>query len=116
VGIVQPAVANVYANGFVLALKPGEAVIRGSGANVARVHVVSGDEDHYSALKNPAVQANREFVAAVGRKCVGSELNGKVLGEERPNRVTNPKPLVADRPLEWEIQGRLARRRWHRAR
>jgi hypothetical protein len=100
-----PAVAAVYANGFVIALKPGQAVIRAAaGADVARVRVVTGDETMQSLAKIQQFKDNREFVAADGRKCVGSELNGKVAGEKRPNRVTNPKPLIADRPLDWEIK------------
>jgi hypothetical protein len=100
-----PATAAVYANGFVVALKPGQAVIRaGAGADVARVRVVNGDETIIPLSKIQQFKDNREFVAANGRKCVGSELNGKVLGEKRPNRVTNPKPLLAERPLEWEIK------------
>ena len=101
----MPAVAAVYANGFVVALKPGQAVIRGGpGADVARVHVISGDETLVPLAKIQQFKDNREFVAADGRKCIGSELNGKVAGEKRPNRVTNPKPLIAERPLEWEIK------------
>ena len=100
----MPAVAAVYANGFVIALRPGQAVICGSGADVARVRVVNGDETLIPLSKIQQFKDNREFVAADGRKCVGSELNGKVAGEKRPNRVTNPKPLIADRPLDWEIK------------
>src|SRR4051812_1485140 len=45
-----------------------------------------------------------------GRKCVGSELNGQRNDDpdERRftsgNRVINPHPLRADRPLEWELR------------
>ena len=100
-----PAIATVYANGFVVALKPGQAVIRaGAGVDVVRVRVVTADEAMIPLAKIQQFKDNREFVAADGRKCVGSELNGKVAGEKRPNRVTNPKPLIADRPLEWEIK------------
>src|SRR5436189_2765121 len=52
---------------------------------------------------------NRLFVVN-GRKCVGSELNGQRNDDpdERRftsgNRVINPHPLKADRPLEWELK------------
>ena len=100
----MPAVATVYANGFVVGLKPGQAVIRGSGADVARVNVMGGNDALVPLAKIQQFKDNREFVAADGRKCVGSELNGKVAGEKRANRVTNPKPPIRDRPLEWEIK------------
>jgi hypothetical protein len=97
----EPSVAVVYSNGFVVALKPGPATIR-LGNDVCRVRVISGDEKIVPLSSIQQFKENREFVAN-GRKCVGSELNGKVLGEKRPNRVTNPKPIVADAPLEWEV-------------
>jgi hypothetical protein len=49
-----------------------------------------------------------------GRKCVGSELNGQRNDDpdERRftsgNRVINPHPLRADRPLEWELRDATA--------
>jgi hypothetical protein len=52
---------------------------------------------------------NRSF-RIDGRRCFGSELNGqRAVGDaERQytdsNRVINPTPLVADRPLEWEVE------------
>src|SRR5437762_9655547 len=52
---------------------------------------------------------NRVFVVN-GRKCVGSELNGQRNDDpdERHftsgNRVINPHPIRADRPLEWELK------------
>ena len=97
----DPAVAAVYSNGFVVALKPGPAAI-GNGKDVCRVRVIADDESIRPLSSIQQFKDNREIVVK-GRKCVGSELNGKVLGEERDNRVKNPKPLVADAPLEWEV-------------
>ena len=100
----DPAVAAVYKNGFVVALKPGQATVRaGAGGNdVCRVHVITGDEKIVPLSSIQQFKDNREFVTN-GRKCVGSELNGKVLGEKRENRVKNPRPIIADEPLEWEV-------------
>src|SRR5687768_7361548 len=97
----DPSVANVYKNGFVVALKPGQATVR-LGNDVCRVRVITGDEKIVPLSSIQQFKDNREFVVN-GRKCVGSELNGKVLGEKRDNRVRNPKPLVADAPLDWEV-------------
>ncbi|MEA2736378.1 MAG: hypothetical protein QOE14_2829, partial [Humisphaera sp.] len=97
----EPAVAIVYPNGFVIALKPGQAAIR-AGADVCRVRVVADDETIVPLSAIQQFKDNREFTVK-GRKSVGCELNGKVLGEKRPNRVENPKPLKAESPLEWEI-------------
>jgi hypothetical protein len=47
------------------------------------VHVTSDDESIKPLSSIQQFKDNREFVAADGRKCVGSELNGKVLGEKR---------------------------------
>src|SRR5687767_14525289 len=85
---IDPAVAVVYRNGFVVALKPGQAVVRagaGAGGDVCRVRVITGDEAVVPLSKIQQFKDNREFVVN-GRKCVGSELNGKVLGEKRDNR------------------------------
>jgi hypothetical protein len=53
-------------------------------------------------------QDNRAFTSADGRQCVGSELNGRLAGNEQHpridrNRVINPRPLAPDMPLLWEV-------------
>ena len=104
----DPFVAAVYSNGFVVALKPGEASIRagggggGNGNDACRVRVLNPDEAVIPLAAIKQYKDNREFNAS-GRKCIGSELNGKVLGEKRGNRVKSPKPLINDEPLEWEV-------------
>lgn len=104
-----PEVAQVYQNGFVVGLRPGQARILGNGSVASVVSVSSSRE----SLVNPATLKqfpdNRPFTVA-GRKCYGSELNGQraVDPAERgfihDNRVINPAPLRADKPLDWELQ------------
>lgn len=52
---------------------------------------------------------NRAFMVG-NRKCYGSELNGERAADPdekrftRSNRIINPTPLRADKPLDWELQ------------
>jgi hypothetical protein len=98
----DPAVATVYSNGIVVALKPGTASIK-IGNDVCRVQVTNEDTRIRPLSSIQQFKDNREFVAADGRKCVGSGLNGKVLGEKRANRVKDPTPAIKDEPIEWEV-------------
>src|SRR5829696_6281785 len=66
----DPAVAAVYANGFVVALKPGQAAVK-LGDDVCRVRVTTEDDRVRPLSSIQQFKDNREFVAN-GRKCVGS--------------------------------------------
>lgn len=109
-----PQIAQVFQNGFVVGLKPGQARVqaREAGANKAAECLITV-EDGRQPLLNPATLKqypdNREFMIG-SRKCYGSELNGQraTSPEEKrftsANRVINPKPLRGDKPLDWELQ------------
>jgi hypothetical protein len=106
-----PEVAEIFQNGFVVGLKPGQARImaHAQGGDVAYTVTV---ESPSQALVDPATLTqfpdSRGFTAH-GRKCFGSELNGQraIEADERKftrsNRVINPKPLRPDKPLDWEL-------------
>jgi hypothetical protein len=108
----DPKIAVVYANGYVIALVPGNTTItaspEGGQAAICNVRVTSNDDD----LIDPATlkQYPDDRVFMVGeRKCVGTVLNGHMVGNEQNprvdrNRVLNPKPLDKEHPLEWELE------------
>jgi hypothetical protein len=110
-----PKVAEVFQNGFVIGLAPGEAHIKvtGSELNDTAECVVTVKPAPAPVLVNPETLQQypdgRKF-ALNGRKCFGTELNGQrafTPAERRlirSNRVINPKPLREDKPLEWEVQ------------
>jgi hypothetical protein len=108
-----PQIAQVFQNGFVVGLRPGQATVtREAGANKAAECLVTVQAVH-PPLVNPAdlkqYPDNREFMLG-NRKCYGSELNGQRAADPdekrftRANRVINPTPLRADKPLDWELQ------------
>jgi hypothetical protein len=109
-----PQIAQVFQNGFVVGLKPGQARVQAqeAGANQAADCLVTV-EDARQSLVDPATLKqypdNREFTVG-SRKCYGSELNGQRASDPderrftRANRVINPKPPRADKPLDWELQ------------
>jgi len=109
-----PQIAQVFQNGFVVGLKPGQAQVRArkAGTDEAAECLVTV-EDARQSLVDPATLKqypdNRKFMVS-GRKCYGSELNGQRAfdpDEKRfthDNRVINPKPLRADKTLDWELQ------------
>jgi hypothetical protein len=109
-----PQIVQVFQNGFVVGLTPGEARVRlrEAGTNEAAVCVVTVKAAH-ALVVDPATLKqypdSREFTVG-NRKCYGSELNGQraaSLEEKRftrANRVINPKPLRSDKPLDWEVQ------------
>ena len=103
----DPKVAAVYANGFIVALKPGQAIVRAGTDVICRVKVIDGQERMVNPATLEQYPDNRKFKVG-DRKCVGTVLNGHMVGnEQKPivdrNRVLNPKPLRDDRPLEWEL-------------
>jgi hypothetical protein len=107
-----PDVAEVFSNGWVAGLKPGRArVTARSGAESAEcvVTVKAATIELVAPESLRQFPDNREFRVG-NRKCFGSELNGEraVSAEEkrftRSNRVINPQPLRAEKPLEWELR------------
>jgi hypothetical protein len=100
-------VAAVYSNGFVIGLTPGATVVRlmtpgTRPAAVYRVEVVAGTDAASTLSSIQEFEDDREFVVK-GRRCVGSELNGRMRGAKHENRVPNPNPIASDAPLEWEV-------------
>jgi len=107
-------VAQVYQNGYVVALHPGKAMIKalaetGGAEAMCVVTVIEPDEPLVDPATLQQYDDNRVFHVN-GGKCVGSELNGqRAVGEEerrntKSNRVINPDPLTPDAPLEWEVE------------
>jgi Bacterial Ig-like domain (group 2) len=108
-----PQIAQVFRNGFVVGLRPGKTQVRAleTASNKSSVCVVTV-EPAIQRLVDPATLKqfpdDREFMIN-GRKCYGSELNGQRASDPderrftRANRVINPKPLRADKPLDWEL-------------
>ncbi len=109
-----PQVAEVFQNGFVVGLTPGQSRVtaRNSATGEMAECAVTVKSARQSII-NPATLKqfpdSRPFVVD-GRKCYGSELNGQRASdpdEQRfthANRVINPKPLRPDKNLEWELQ------------
>jgi hypothetical protein len=109
----DPKIVEVFQNGFVVGLRPGLARVQmhsGADGDAECVVTVKGVRDSIidpTTLKQ--YPDSREFTMG-GRKCYGSELNGQRASspEEksftRSNRIINPKPLRADKPLDWELQ------------
>jgi hypothetical protein len=105
------SVAEVYQNGFVIGVKPGEATVHAPDetAFTVTVKVVEQPLINPSTLKQ---YNNVRRFEVNGRKCYGSELNGQRASdpEERQfvssNRVINPRPLASgkEEQLEWEVQ------------
>ncbi len=109
-----PQIAQVFQNGFVVGLSPGEARVRvlESGTGEAAECVITVKAEHMLVVDPATLKQypnSREFMAG-NRKCYGSELNGQRASnpEEkrftRANRVINPKLLRGDKPLDWELQ------------
>jgi len=111
----DPRVVEVFQNGYVAGLKAGQAQIiaRGPDGKVLDKGAVEARDpsrnpvDASTLLQYPD---NRRFVSSEGRVCFGSQLNGQraVSKEEkrftRSNRVINPTPLRAEKPLYWEVK------------
>ena len=108
-----PQIAQVFQNGFVVGLTPGQARARArkAGSNEAVECLVT-----VKAAQQPLVDpstlkqyADNHAFTIGGRKCYGSELNGQRASDPderrftRSNRVINPKPLSAAKPLDWEL-------------
>src|SRR4051794_373323 len=101
----DPAIAAVYRNGYVVALRPGSAKISvaaaASSAEAPQQCAVTVTEPR-APLVNPATLKqypdSRRFEVD-GRKCYGSELNGQRADDPdehrnlESNRVINPQPL-----------------------
>jgi hypothetical protein len=95
----DPAVATVYANGFVVGLKEGRTIV---SPGDWQVRVIPPPKEAGNATSLKQFPDDRQFLVD-GRKCFGSELNGKMTGEKLDNRVENPKPLNPKKPQEWEL-------------
>lgn len=109
----DPTIAAVYGNGFVVGLREGSVTVRVSVDNASPASCTMEVVEDQPVVADPAglkqFDDNRTF-RIDGRRCFGSELNGqRAVGDaERQytdsNRVINPEPLVANRPLEWEVE------------
>jgi hypothetical protein len=109
-----PQIAQVFQNGFVVGLKPGQARVQAQAAGLSEAaDCLVTIEGVQQSLVDPATLKqypdNRAFMVG-NRKCFGSELNGQRDFDPdekrfaRDNRVINPKPLRNDKPLYWEVQ------------
>jgi hypothetical protein len=108
----NPAVAEVFSNGFVIALRKGQANITVQRSGERPVECAVSVHHEQPAMLDPQkleqYEDNRVF-RVNGRKCVGSELNGQRAFEpdERSNtfsnRVINPDPLKPGAEREWEV-------------
>jgi len=109
-----PQIAQVFQNGYVVGISPGQARVlaRKAGANEAAECLVTVQALQQSPVDPATLKQyadSREFTVD-GRKCYGSELNGQRASDPdgrrftRSNRVINPKPLSAAKPLDWELQ------------
>jgi hypothetical protein len=110
----DPAIAPVYANGFVLGLKHGSAKITVARAGeaapaVCEVTVTPSRQPMVNPATLKQFPDERKFTVN-GRRCYGSELNGQRNDDPterkfaRANRVINPQPLNPKDDLEWEVQ------------
>lgn len=105
----DPSIVQVFQNGFVIGLKPGEARVNGGKDANYVVTVVEDDRPIVLPASLKQFPDNRRFEVD-GRKCYGSELNGqRAVGKDErqftdSNRVINSKPLRPDHPLEWEVE------------
>src|SRR5665213_792771 len=109
-----PKIAQVFQNGFVVGLSPGQAQVRAfrPGAIEAADWIIRVEAARAPLLTPSTLRQyadSREFMMGA-RKCYGSELNGQRASDPdekrftRANRVINPTPLRQDRPLDWELQ------------
>ncbi|HSU53253.1 MAG TPA: hypothetical protein VLT36_04265 [Candidatus Dormibacteraeota bacterium] len=110
--LTAPKTAEVFENGWVVGLQPGEVRVRASVGGESAECVVKVEPAKLDLVDPAALKQfpdERRFESK-GRRCYGSELNGQRASspEERhftrSNRVINPKPLRADKPLEWEVE------------
>jgi hypothetical protein len=110
-----PQIIEIFQNGYVIGLKPGQARITArspDGKLVAEGVVDARAQSHSLVDAATLIQYpdDRKFVLNGDRLCYGSQLNGQraVTKEEkkftRSNRVINPNPLRADKPLYWEVK------------
>jgi hypothetical protein len=105
-------VVKVYANGIAVALTAGQAVVQSAQpAKNYRITVAPQG----SQLVDPATLEqhpdNKVFFTSDGRKCVGTVLNGFMLGNGDPtdakkdhNRVLDPYPVAPADPYLWQVQ------------
>ena len=96
------SIAKVYGEGWVVALKLGDATIARNGKLVAKIQVIDSADKVIQPATLKQFPDNRVFTVN-GRKCVGTELNGKMEGKSLDNRVTNPTPIDPKQLLEWEL-------------
>jgi hypothetical protein len=101
-------IVTVYGDSFVVALKPGRATIR-AGSAERDVVVTLAEEQVGDPASLKQFADDRAFTTADGRKCVGTELNGQLIGNvQEPridrNRVQNPYPLRDDEPMLWGVR------------
>src|SRR5438876_2970336 len=106
-------VAQVYANAFVIALRPGTvnvtATRRGEPPALCAVTVTESRQPMVNPATLKQFPDERKFEIN-GRKYYGSELNGQRASDPEEkrnteaNRVINPSPLTPDKKLEWEVE------------
>jgi hypothetical protein len=107
-------VVKVYANGMAVALTAGQAIVQ--SAQPAKDYPITVAPQG-SQLVDPATLEqhpdNKVFLTSDGRKCVGTVLNGFMLGnddqndpEEKKdhNRVLDPNPVAPAAPYLWQVQ------------
>jgi hypothetical protein len=107
-------IVKVYANGMAVALTPGQAVVR--SARPAKDYPITVAPQG-SQLVDPATLEqhadNKVFYTPDGRKCVGTVLNGFMLGNDDQkgiegkkdhNRVLDTNPISPANPYLWEVQ------------
>lgn len=109
-----PKIAQVFQNGFVIGLEPGQVgVVARDNAGNQVVECLVTVESAQQWLVDPAslrqYPDSRRFNMGE-RLCFGSELNGQRAIDPnekeftRANRVINPKPLREGKELYWELK------------
>ena len=110
----DPRTAQVFQNGFVVGLTPGQArvQVRDAAQSETAECIVTVEPPRQMPVDPATLKQypdDREFMMG-NRKCYGSELNGQRASspEEKrftsSNRIINPAPLRKDKPLDWEVQ------------
>ena len=108
-------VAAAYGNGTVVGLSPGVTTVRavpagaGGPAREFAVTVTAPGDDVRDVASIRQFPDDRSFTTEGGRRCVGTELNGQLVGNvQEPridrNRVRNPNPLRDDEPMHWAVR------------
>jgi hypothetical protein len=106
----DPHVAQVFQNGYVVALRPGAARVR-AGERQWNVNVAAPPPQQLVDPKTLRQYDDNRHFDVDGRRCYGSELNGSRYTDPdehrnlKSNRVINPHPADKDHELEWPVRG-----------